>query len=199
MRNVFLNGVDISSAKSQDLKNVDVHISDNGDVYLVAPHYQVNEEDSFVPLSRYVQGLNQPQHQPAQKLNPTAPAVASPTMPASRPMPTASTTAPTPTPAPGDGLLPKAGEPVPAPRGEATAPKAVTSGAPAAAPVASAEPKGPVNGGPSAGSNAAAAAGATQQGQAPVAAPLSGEPGAGAEEASEDNDLKATGEAPAPR
>lgn len=63
LRQIYLNGVDISSARSQELKNVDVQISENGDVYIMAPHYQVQEEDSFVPLSQYVSGLNTPPHQ----------------------------------------------------------------------------------------------------------------------------------------
>ena len=62
-RTIFLNGVDISAAKSQDLKNVTVHIDERGDVYISAPHYQVNEENTFMPLSKYVQGLNAPKHE----------------------------------------------------------------------------------------------------------------------------------------
>ena len=67
-RSVFLNGVDISSAKSQDLKHVDIHISENGDLFVIAPHYQVNEEDTYIPLSKYVQGLNQPAHSAPQAI-----------------------------------------------------------------------------------------------------------------------------------
>ena len=87
LRNVFLNGIDISSAKSQDLKNVDVHITESGDIFLVAPHYQVNEEDNFVPLSRYVQGLNQPQHQTPQKVDHSIKATPGAMVPISPPMP----------------------------------------------------------------------------------------------------------------
>ncbi len=61
-RTVFLNGTDISSAKSQDLKNVSIHIDEKGDLYISAPHYQVNEENTFLPLSKYVQSLNRPSH-----------------------------------------------------------------------------------------------------------------------------------------
>lgn len=67
-RSVFLNGIDISSAKSQDLKHVDIHISENGDLFVIAPHYQVNEEDTYIPLSKYVQGLNQPAHHAPQSI-----------------------------------------------------------------------------------------------------------------------------------
>ena len=58
-RSIFLNGTDISSARGQELKNVSIHINENGDVFIMAPHYQVNEEDSYVPLSKYVQGNKQ--------------------------------------------------------------------------------------------------------------------------------------------
>ena len=61
-RSLFLNGVDISSARSQELKNVTVQINENGDIFIIAPHYQVNEEDTYVPLSKYVQGINLPVH-----------------------------------------------------------------------------------------------------------------------------------------
>jgi hypothetical protein len=68
VRNVYLNGVDISSARSQDLKGVDLHINETGDIFIIAPHYQVNEEDTYVPLSKYVQGLNAPEHKNPQGL-----------------------------------------------------------------------------------------------------------------------------------
>ena len=139
LRNVFLNGIDISSAKSQDLKHVDVHISESGDIFLVAPHYQVNEEDSFVPLSRYVQGLSQPVHQAAQKMESTVKAQPGPAAPAANPLPAAPAANPLPaavaatptdssaadsavrsdappgsdiTSPPKNGLLPKAGSPI---------------------------------------------------------------------------------------
>lgn len=50
-RSIFLNGVDISSAKTQQLKKVDVKIDEKGDIHIMAPHYQVHEENTFVPLS----------------------------------------------------------------------------------------------------------------------------------------------------
>jgi hypothetical protein len=64
VKSVFLNGVDISSARSQELKNVDVIINEQGDIFLLAPHYQVNEEDTYVPLSKYAQGLGPISHKP---------------------------------------------------------------------------------------------------------------------------------------
>jgi hypothetical protein len=64
VKSVFLNGVDISSARSQELKNVDVIINEQGDIFLLAPHYQVNEEDTYIPLSKYAQGLGPLSHKP---------------------------------------------------------------------------------------------------------------------------------------
>jgi hypothetical protein len=68
VRNLYLNGVDISSAKSQELKNVDVTINERGDIFIIAPHYQVHEEDSYVPLSKYVQSMSAPQHKAPQPI-----------------------------------------------------------------------------------------------------------------------------------
>lgn len=51
-RNIFLNGVDVSSSRSQELRNVQVRINEKGDIFISAPHYQVTEEDFFTPLSR---------------------------------------------------------------------------------------------------------------------------------------------------
>ncbi len=64
VKSVYLNGVDISSARSQELKNVDVIINEQGEIFLLAPHYQVNEEDTYVPLSKYAQGLGPISHKP---------------------------------------------------------------------------------------------------------------------------------------
>jgi len=50
-RSVFINGVDVSSGKNLQLKNVSVTVSENGDVFISAPQYQVNEEYTFTPLS----------------------------------------------------------------------------------------------------------------------------------------------------
>ena len=51
-RNIFLNGVDVSSSRSQELRNVQVRINEKGDIFISAPPYQVTEEDFFTPLSR---------------------------------------------------------------------------------------------------------------------------------------------------
>lgn len=100
-RSVYLNGVDISGAKSQDLRNVDVHINENGDLFIIAPHYQVNEEDTYVPLSKFVQGMNLPKHKPPQKVSST-----DEVMPAAKPEP--------------GQMVPKAGEPVSPPAASQT-------------------------------------------------------------------------------
>ena len=62
-RSVYLNGIDVSSARNQTLKNVQIKINENGDVFILAPHYQVNEEETYTPLSRFVQGATGPTHE----------------------------------------------------------------------------------------------------------------------------------------
>jgi hypothetical protein len=107
VRSVFLNGVDISSARSQELKNVDLVINEQGDVFITAPHYQVNEEDTYVPLSKFVQGASAPEHKPPQAVGAGIPPAGTDAHPASI------------------GQLPKAGTPVDAtgaPAGDAAAP-----------------------------------------------------------------------------
>ncbi len=96
-RSVYLNGVDISSAKSQDLRNVDVHINEAGDLFIIAPHYQVNEEDTYVPLSKFVQGMNLPKHKAPQKVGST-----------DEVMPVAKAEPGQPIPKPGDPVSPSA-------------------------------------------------------------------------------------------
>lgn len=133
MRSIFLNGTDISSARNQELKNVDIHINENGDLFIVAPHYQVNEEDTYVPLSKYVEGMGGPKHKPPQAVpNEVSSPKAVPTAPEPGPGPGLTTSG-----TPGaDGLMPKAGSPTSAPAG-AVMPTA--SAAPDAAPEAKAD------------------------------------------------------------
>ena len=50
-RSVFVNGVDISGSFDQSLKDVDVRIDHKGNIFISAPHYEVQEEDQFFPLS----------------------------------------------------------------------------------------------------------------------------------------------------
>ena len=71
-RSVFLNGVDISSARNQDLRNVHIKISENGDIFVSAPQYQVTEEETFMPLSSYSSKTGAPDHKPPQALRDTA-------------------------------------------------------------------------------------------------------------------------------
>ena len=59
-RSVYLNGVDISSAKNQALQQVNVRIDAQGHVYIEAPHYDIQRETSFLPLGRQLPG--QPRH-----------------------------------------------------------------------------------------------------------------------------------------
>lgn len=80
LRSIFLNGTDISGARNQVLKNVDIQITEGGDIFIIAPHYQVSEEDAFTPLSKYVQGINAPQHKPPQKVAPDQGPIASATI-----------------------------------------------------------------------------------------------------------------------
>lgn len=51
-RVIYLNGADISSAKNQSLEQVNVRIDARGNVYIEAPQYEVQQESTFVPLSR---------------------------------------------------------------------------------------------------------------------------------------------------
>ena len=51
-RIIYLNGVDISSAKNQSLEQVNIRIDAQGNVYVEAPQYEVQQESTFVPLSR---------------------------------------------------------------------------------------------------------------------------------------------------
>jgi hypothetical protein len=51
-RVIYLNGIDISSAKNQSLEQVNVRIDARGNVYIEAPQYEVQQESTFVPLSR---------------------------------------------------------------------------------------------------------------------------------------------------
>ena len=62
-RSIFLNGIDISSAKHQTLENVTVRIDGQGHLYIEAPHYEVNEESTYIPLSSWNrEGFGLPKH-----------------------------------------------------------------------------------------------------------------------------------------
>ncbi|KAB8028585.1 hypothetical protein [Fluviispira multicolorata] len=49
-RIIFLNGVNISSVKNQDLENVTVRIDKNGNINIEAPQYEVGVEQSYHPM-----------------------------------------------------------------------------------------------------------------------------------------------------
>lgn len=61
-RNVFVNGVDASSMRNQKLEHVTIRIDENGDIFIDAPNYRVFEEQSYLPLSQWIQGVNKPAH-----------------------------------------------------------------------------------------------------------------------------------------
>jgi hypothetical protein len=67
-RSLYLNGIDISSARSQDLRNVHVKISEDGDIYISAPQYQVTEDETFLPLSSYTDKSPMPEHKSPQAM-----------------------------------------------------------------------------------------------------------------------------------
>ncbi len=66
-RSIFMNGVDISSARNQDLRNIHLRIDEHGNVFITAPHYQVTEEETFTPLSSVKHYDQQIKHQPPQE------------------------------------------------------------------------------------------------------------------------------------
>jgi len=63
-----MNGVDISSARNQDLRNVHIRIDEYGNVFITAPHYQISEQETFTPLSSYKHSGVQMEHRPAEPL-----------------------------------------------------------------------------------------------------------------------------------
>lgn len=53
-RDILLNGQDISSARNQEMKGVNLRIDDKGNIFVDAPHYKVHEEDTYAPLGRFI-------------------------------------------------------------------------------------------------------------------------------------------------
>ena len=72
-RSLFLNGVDISSARNQEMKNVTVRIDENGDLFIEAPHYDVREESEYLPVTKWIEGQGHPKHSDHPKALPVAP------------------------------------------------------------------------------------------------------------------------------
>lgn len=67
-RRIYLNGIDISSANHQLLERVNVRIDGQGNVFIEAPHYNVIEESSYVPLSSLAtEQSSRPRHKEAGK------------------------------------------------------------------------------------------------------------------------------------
>jgi hypothetical protein len=70
-RSIYFNGIDISSARNQDLRNVHIKISETGDIFITGPQYQVTEEETFMPLSSFKGKTVMPEHRPPQAMNST--------------------------------------------------------------------------------------------------------------------------------
>lgn len=77
-RSIFLNGVDISNARQQELRSVHVQIDSDGNVFIKAPHYQVTEEETFIPLSSMKSPPNSPHHSALMDKSATASATSIP-------------------------------------------------------------------------------------------------------------------------
>lgn len=60
MRSVYLNGIDISSVRNQSLSQVDIKVDEKGNLYIVAPQYEVQQESTFVPLGKQTNGQLSP-------------------------------------------------------------------------------------------------------------------------------------------
>lgn len=80
LRRIYLNGVDISSATHQQLENVHIRIDGQGNIFIEAPHYEVSEENTYLPLSSLQSDATRLQHQGMQAL-PNSLSKVSPTTP----------------------------------------------------------------------------------------------------------------------
>ena len=68
-RRIYLNGVDISGAKHQELSDVNISIDGQGHIFIEAPHYEVIEESQYIPLSSNFKAKStRPTHKPAGPL-----------------------------------------------------------------------------------------------------------------------------------
>ena len=68
-RRIYLNGVDISGAKHQELSDVNISIDGQGHIFIEAPHYEVIEESQYIPLSsNFKSKSTRPAHKPAGPL-----------------------------------------------------------------------------------------------------------------------------------
>lgn len=69
-QNIYVNGIDVSSAINQHLEKVDIHIDERGDVFITAPNYEVHEEVSYRPLNKAPADSATLLHQTAKELPP---------------------------------------------------------------------------------------------------------------------------------
>ena len=67
-RTIYVNGVDVSGIRNAEMKDVTVKISESGDVFILAPQYQVLEEKTFVPVNEHEVMRSKVKHTPPTQL-----------------------------------------------------------------------------------------------------------------------------------
>lgn len=70
-RRVFLNGIEISGATGQLLKDVDVNISSEGDIFITGEHYKVFHEERYVPIRNVREASGGISHQKPRQFVPS--------------------------------------------------------------------------------------------------------------------------------
>ena len=68
-RSIFVNGVDITGAVEQTLREVTVYIDKNGDVLITAPQYRVLAKESVKPLGEKPERRRLPKHRSPEKMS----------------------------------------------------------------------------------------------------------------------------------
>ena len=68
-RSIFVNGVDITGAVEQTLREVTVYIDKNGDVLITAPQYRVLAKESVKPLGGKPERRRLPKHRSPEKMS----------------------------------------------------------------------------------------------------------------------------------
>ena len=68
-RSIFVNGVDITGAVDQTLREVTVYIDKNGDVLITAPQYRVLAKESVKPLGKKPERRPLPKHRSPEKMS----------------------------------------------------------------------------------------------------------------------------------
>lgn len=61
-RSIYLNGDDVSSARNAFVEGANIRIDGDGNVFIIAPHYQKKEETTYVPLSAWKESPGKPEH-----------------------------------------------------------------------------------------------------------------------------------------